>query len=288
MFDFSDYKKTKTYYGGSEKKFGIIIGKHEYMIKFQKYNNFGKEIYNHISEYIGSHIFELFGFNVQQTFLGLYNGKEVVACKNFIENNYQFVPFNDVGESTLDNNKERYNYSYEDIMQMLIDNGKLTNVQNTIKLFWEIFVMDALLGNFDRHGGNWGFLKKDNKYISAPIFDNGSCLFPQMNDEKTMQEIMTSIKETNDRIYKYPTSQIKLNGQKSSYYEIINSLSFKECNDALKKIYKLYNQNKINSLIDSTPFISRTHKEFYKYMIHERFNIIIKASYIKLMEKENE
>ena len=34
--------------------------------------------------------------------------------------------------------------------------------------------MDALLGNFDRHGANWGFIKEDNKYTIAPIFDNGS------------------------------------------------------------------------------------------------------------------
>ena len=191
-------------------------------------------------------------------------------------------------DQSLDNNKEKYQYDYEDIMQMLMDNGKLTNVQDTIKIFWEIFVMDALLGNFDRHGGNWGFLKKDNKYVIAPIFDNGSCLFPQMTNEKTMLEIMNSVEETDNRIYKFPTSQIKLNGKKSSYYEIINSLYFKECNQALKKIYKLFDQQKINQIIDTTPFITNTHKEFYKYMISERFNKIIKASYIKLMENENE
>ena len=39
-----------------------------------------------------------------------------------------FVPFDDVGESTLDQDKELYQYSYEDIMQMLRDNSKLTNV----------------------------------------------------------------------------------------------------------------------------------------------------------------
>lgn len=285
MIDFSNYSRTKTYYGGSERKFGILVDGYEYMIKFQKYNNFGKKIYNHISEYIGCHIFELFGFEVQETYLGTYNSEEVVACKNFIVDSYQFVPFNDVGESTLDNGKEKYQYNYEDIMQMLIDNSKLTDVDETIKVFWEMFIVDALIGNFDRHGSNWGFLKKDNKYCIAPIFDNGSCLFPSMNDEETMVKIMNSEEETNNRIYKYPTSQIKLNDKKSSYYEIINSLAFKECNEALIKIYKLYNQEKINKLIESVPFISKTHKDFYKYMIHQRFNKILKASYEKLMEK---
>lgn len=286
MIDFSIYSKTKTYYGGSERKFGILVDGYEYMLKFQKYNNFGKKIYNHVSEYIGCHIFEMLGFEVQETFLGTYNGEEVVACKNFIIDNFQFVPFNDVGESTLDNDKEKYQYNYEDIMQMLLDNSKLTNVSETIEIFWGMFIVDALIGNFDRHGSNWGFLKKDNKYYISPIFDNGSCLYPSMHDEDIMKKIMNSEEETNNRIYKYPTSQIKLNGKKSSYYEIINSLSFNECNDALIKIYKLYNQEKIDKLIDSVPFISKTHKDFYKYMLYQRFEKIIKESYKKLMERK--
>ncbi len=288
MIDFSNYKKTSTYYGGSEKKFGVMIGTSEYMIKFQKYTNFGKKIFNHVSEYIGSHIFELLGFNVQGTYLGLYRGEQVVACKNFIDENYQFVPFNEVGESTLDNDKEKYQYSYEDIMYMLVDNSKLTNVAETIELFWDMFIVDALIGNFDRHGSNWGFLKKDNKYIAAPIFDNGACFFPQMTDEGLMEVIMNSEEETNKRIYHFPTSQIKLNGKKSSYFEVINSLLYEECNAAVIKICNLYNQEKINQLIDSTDFITKKHKEFYKYMIRQRYEKILHQAYLRLMERKHE
>ena len=36
MKDFSRCKKTNTYYGGSEKKLGILIDGNEFMIKFQK------------------------------------------------------------------------------------------------------------------------------------------------------------------------------------------------------------------------------------------------------------
>ena len=39
-------------------------------------------------------------------------------------------------------------------------------------------------------------------------------------------------------------------------------------------------------MIDSVPFISRTHKDFYKYMLYQRFEKIIKESYKKLMEKK--
>ena len=39
--------------------------------------------------------------------------------------------------------------------------------------FWDMFVVDALLGNFDRHNGNWGFLVDERTGQSelAPVFD---------------------------------------------------------------------------------------------------------------------
>lgn len=278
--DFSNYPLSNIYYGGSEKKLGILIDHHRYMLKFQKDTPFGKRN-NHLSEYIGSHIFELLGFQVHQTYLGRYKNAEVVACKDFVENGMQFVPFNDVGESTIEVDKEKYQYSYEDIIKLLMRNQKLTAVDQTISTFFEIYIVDALLGNFDRHGANWGFLKKENKYILAPVFDNGSCLFPQMINEDEMKLILNNENEINERVYKFPTSQILLNNKKSSYFEVIFSLSYKECNNALIKIFPRINLNKINSLIDSIN-ISNIHKTFYKVMIQERYNKILKSSYQKL------
>lgn len=103
------------------------------MLKFQKNTLFGKR-FNHISEYLSSHIFELLGFNTHKTFLGNYRGNEVVASKDFITEGAQFVPFNDVGESSIEVNK-LYQYSYKDIIELLGRNKKLTNVQETVSIF---------------------------------------------------------------------------------------------------------------------------------------------------------
>ena len=256
------------------------------MLKFQKNTPFGLR-FNHISEYLGSHIFELLGFDVHRTFLGVYQGQNVVACKDFVINGYQFVPFNDVGESTIEEDKERYQYTYEDIVELLENNKKLTNVEETIASFFEIFIVDALLGNFDRHGANWGFLKKNNKYKLAPVFDNGSCLFPQMIDENEMAFIIHNEEEINKRVYKFPTSQIKLRGNKSSYFEVISSLEFEECNRALLKIYPRINLSEIFDLINNIESLSELHKKFYRSMIEQRFKKIIEFSYLKLRGKNN-
>lgn len=280
--DFSEYNLNGKYYGGSERKEGISIDGEDYMIKFQKQTAFGKRN-NHVSEFIGSHIFELCGFEAHKTYLGYRDGEEVVACKDFNVPGKQFVPFNDVGESTLDQDKETYQYDYEDIMRMLRDNSKLTNVRETISMFWRIYIMDALLGNFDRHGANWGFIKENNRYTLAPVFDNGSCLFPNLVDEAEMQEIIASEEETNKRVFKFPTSQVKINGKKSSYFEVINSLQFEECNDALQYVMSQLDMTKIEELIDDTPLISEVQRAFYKHMLTARYNKILMDSFEKLV-----
>ena len=279
--DFSEYKLNGKYYSGSERKEGISIDGEDYMIKYQKKTAFGKRN-NHISEFIGSHIFEICGFNTHKTYLGYRNGEQVVACKDFNVEGKQFVPFNDVGESTLDRDKDTYRYDYEDIMKMLSDNSKLTDVRETISMFWQIYIMDALLGNFDRHGANWGFIKENNSYTLAPVFDNGSCLFPNLTDKEEMKDIMRSKEETDKRVYRFPTSQINLNGKKSSYFEVINSLQFEECNNALRYVMSKLDMSKVEKLIVETPLILDVQRDFYKYIITERHNKILKASFEKL------
>lgn len=279
-YDFSNYPLSNIRYGGSERKLGILINGEPYMLKFQKISQFGKRN-NHLSEYLGSHIFELLGFNVHQTYLGSYKNEAVVACKDFVCDGYEFVPFNDVGESTIETDKEKYQYSYNDIILLLEKNKKITSIEETVSIFFDMFIVDALIGNFDRHGANWGFLKKDNEYSLAPIFDNGSSLFPQLVNEDEMKLILSDEDELSERVYKFPTSQIKLNDKKSSYFEVISSLKFNEINKSLLNIYPKINLIKINCLIDSLN-ISNIHKQFYKRMIEERFNKIIKYSYEKL------
>ncbi len=281
VYDFSSCQISNIRYGGSERKIGIWINDEPYMLKFQKDTKFGKRN-NHLSEFLGSHVFELLGIEVHKTFLGEYFGEKVVACKDFVTDGYEFVPFNDVGESTIDTDKEKHQYTYEDIILLLEKNRKLTKVNETVSAFFEIYLVDALLGNFDRHGANWGFLKKEGKYRLAPVFDNGSCLFPGLVNEDEMRFVLENDGEIDERVYRFPTSQIKLGDRKSSYFEVISSLRYKECNEALLKIVPRVDLGKIDGLIDSLD-ISNTHKAFYKTMIKARYEKILKYSYDRLM-----
>jgi len=284
MKDYSRYPDGNRYYSGAERKKSILINGKPYLVKFQKNSREGLR-FNHVSEYMGSHIFALLGIETQETFLGSYKGENVVVIQDFLGDDEVFVPFNGVGDSSLEQDKEKYQYSYEDIIDMLQDNVKLTDVEQTIDLFWDMFIIDALIANFDRHGSNWGFIKKDNKYRLSPVFDNGSSLFPQLNTDEKIEAVLGNQDEIDMRIYKFPISQVKYRGKKSSYYEIISSLAFEECNNALVRIVEKIDFNRINKLIDSVENISEIRKTFYKTILEQRYKKILLKSYNELMTK---
>ena len=283
--DLSSNNAVSQYYGGSERKMGIVVDGQPYLMKFQMRSEFGPK-FNHVSEHLGSQIFNLIGLESQETQLATYRGEEVVICKFFLNKGEQFVPFNDIGDSSLDTDKGHHHYSYDDISYLLRMNRKLTDIEETSDRFWDIFIVDALLGNFDRHGGNWGFIKKDNRYRLSPVFDNGSCLFPQMYDDAEMSSIIASEELTNERVYKFPTSQIKLRGKKSSYHEVISGLTFPECNDALKRIVPRIDLERIGTVIDDACFISDIHKQFYKHMVKNRFEKILEEPFLRMEEMQ--
>lgn len=279
--DYSRYQSSGRYYTGAERKKGILIQGEPYIVKYAKNSPQGIT-YSHISEYIGSHLFQMVGLEAQQTFLGTCDGNPVVVMKDFIGEDEIFIPFNDVGDSTLEQSRERYQYTYHDIMQMLEENMKLTDVEGTIQHFWNMYLVDAWIGNFDRHGSNWGFLKKDNRYRMAPIYDNGSSLFPRLNTDMKLQKILDSEEEMLKRVYTFPTSQILLQGKKSSYYELIDSLQYEECNEALMRMKPKIDLEKMEKIIDGVEEISALRKTFYKRMLYLRYEVMIKEPYRKL------
>ncbi len=258
-----------------------MIKGEKYIVKIQKNSEVGL-ICTHVSEYIGSHIFESLNIDVQETELGIMDGENVVVMKNFLKEDEKLIAFNDVGDSTLERDKELYQYTYEDIMAMLSENTKSTDVQETIDRFWDMFIVDALIGNFDRHGGNWGFIKIGNAYRIAPVYDNASCLYPRLNTDERIDHVLSSEEEIDRRIYGFPTSHIKIGNKKSSYYEVISSLRFEECNKALSRIVPRVDFEKIDRIIDETEGITDIRRHFYKVMLRERFEKILKASYTKL------
>ena len=285
--DYSNYEVNNKFYNGVDKKIGICIHGENYLIKFRKNEGINKG-YNHVSEYLGSHIFSILGIEAQEAFLGKYKGEEVVLIKDFNKEGSFFVPFNELSDAYLDEDDGVFEYSFEDVIKLIKENEKIVDVKKTVETLWEVYIVDALIANADRHGNNWGFIKKEGRHTLAPIFDNDHSLYSKLDDEKRIKEILKDENEINKKVYEGPVSPIKLDGKHSIYYEVISSLRYEECNEALKRIVERMDLDKIYTLIDSVEFITSLRKQFYKTMIKERFEKILLAAYKKLVGENNE
>lgn len=150
-----------------------------------------------------------------------------------------------------------------------------------------MFIVDALIGNWDRHNGNWGFLynSRTDEISIAPVYDCGSCLYPQA-DESVMKVTLENSAEMDFRVFEIPLSGIRQDGEKIRYFDFISSLKNKDCNAALKRIMPKIDMNRINALIDETPSISDLQKTFYKRMLAERKEKILDKSLQLLRKRE--
>ena len=294
MLDFTSLpRRNKSYAGANGNKIAVVYNGELYMLKFPGAARLNQDLsYANgcISEYLGSHVFELAGIPVQKTLLGTYtlNGKEkiVVACKDFTATGLVLQDFTSMKNTVLDSDSNGTGTELNDIVEA-IEAQTMTDPAELSRHFWDMFIVDALIGNWDRHNGNWGFLYNTvtDEVQLAPIFDCGSCLFPQA-DENIMRAVLDDPAEKELRIFERPLSAIRQDGQKINYFDFISSLKYPACNAALKRIAPKLRQQDLRELVDSTPFISDLQKEFYRTMLSERKERILDYSLDKLLTRE--
>ena len=290
MIDFSNLPFKKKAYGGANgSKLSVVYKNELYMLKLPIHalRNPNLSYTNSCtSEFLGCHIFNMLGVKAQETILGTFNyhGKTriVVACKDFTSPGNVILDFASIKNQIIDSASNGYGTELRDILDT-IEKQTVVDSKELSEHFWNMFVIDAFIGNWDRHNGNWGFLynqETDHMEI-APIYDCGSSLFPQINDE-LIKKVLNSKVEMNARVYDLPTSAVLIDGRRANYYKVITSLEYKHCNEAIKRIVPKIHLEKINSLIDNVEQLSILQKEFLKKILKLRKEIILDATLNKL------
>lgn len=286
MIDFTNCRVIpgRVYNGANGSKIAVEYNGEAYMLKFPpsaegkptdlSYTN------SCISEHIASSIFNMLGISAQETFLGTFTvkGKEklVCACKDFTTGDKRLFDFCSIKNTVLDSDSNGSGTELSDIMDT-IDKQQYVSPTVLREHFWNMFIVDALLGNFDRHNGNWGFLYDDvtGETEIAPVFDCGSCLLPQASDE-VMRKVLVNEAELHARVFQFPTSAIKLKGRKINYYDFLLHSNNEDAKFALQRIAPRINMEQIESFIDQVPGISGLQKEFYKMYVNARNDLIIR------------
>lgn len=192
MIDFTLFQIDLTAnYGSSNQKRGIVYQGERYMLKMpdhisdDKRNDLNRSYSNSIySENVCCEILKKLGFEVQETLIGYIespNGerKPVVAYKSFVPQGYFMVDFRAIADAVLIDRRAGKIPRIEVIYSVMSGNNAYFSKEVgaiALERYWDTFILDAMLGNFDRRANNWAyFVKNDGSELKfAPIFDCGS------------------------------------------------------------------------------------------------------------------
>lgn len=284
-------------YGGSDKKRTLFYDGRYYMVKFPEEPRSKKVEISYINsqfaEHVGCQIFKLAGMEAQNTFLGRYvdssTGKEkiVVACEDFTQDGNRLLEFSKIGLHEMNSDK-KYATNFEDVHE-LIERIRIPMDKTVLtKYFWDMFVVDALIGNIDRHLDNWGLLEQpDGRMIPAPIYDCGSALSPLKSDEEK-QALLENPNLMKSREYNLCTVYRKF-GTRVAYHEIFKDPPHDLEEAILRMVPRIQTaMPKMEAVIDATEGMTAISKAYMKKSVDMRLEKILSPALKKVQGRQYE
>ena len=207
---------------GRLKKTWIIENKTRYLLK----GGYKNEVMQPFNEVLATMICKRMGFKHVPYELAIVNDKVVSKCPCFITKDTELISAYQI----LHNNCHKNN-AYIEYINILEEHG----IKNARENLEDMFILDYLMLNEDRHLGNFGIIRnvENLKWLeTAPIFDTGQSL----------------------NILDYNDEELLINGAGRFFYE---SNNFDYLLTKIKDI-KRYDLNKLDGLCDE--FDSLLHK----------------------------
>mgnify|MGYP001046233247 CR=1 FL=1 len=240
MIVITDNMRNGKMYDGNSAKFGISLSGVDYIIKMSKKG--GLSVF---TEYIASNFIYAVDIPCQIVQLGKYGNEFVDVIKDFTSGTeYTLHSFKETRQSSENTDISNKIYSYKDVEYLIEKHTKMSidQIERSKRCFWDMFICDAILGNRDRHKGNWGYLSNGINYSFAPLYDNGGCLFPDVN--KQINNFLVDKKSfLESRIFTFPASLFQLrrvirnkeSDYRTNYYEM-----FSEYSKTIRLILRVY------------------------------------------------
>ena len=306
IYDFNNNKDSGRKYGGmAGAKLGIIFNNENWILKFPKSTKGFNTVEisyttTPLSEYLGSHIYESIGVPVHETILGIKDEKVVVACKDFKEKGEELYEFREIKNEYVKGLEEKIEklsssstngrIDINEVMLIMEDNPTFKQNPDLKDRFWDMFVIDSLIGNNDRNNGNWGILVNEDTQSTriAPVYDNGACFSTNMSEER-MEMILKDETRFENSAYISRSSAFYENDNNINPLKYIEKASNADLNRAILRIVPKINLNKIKDIIYDVPnskgkikITSDIIKEFYYKLVEYRYNNILLPVYERL------
>lgn len=148
------------------------------------------------------------------------------------------------------------------------------------KRFWDMFVVDTMIGNNDRNNGNWGLIKnRDGSYRISPVFDNGSSFLPKSSEEK-IERILKDEAMLKNMIYSGYSCIYEMKGHRINPIKYMENTENTDCKKAILRIVPKIREhlNDFKKLIHDIPnqckgvlIIGDRTKEMYSVLIESRY-----------------
>ncbi|MDR1700721.1 MAG: HipA domain-containing protein [Lachnoclostridium sp.] len=300
VIDMNEAIISRRVYQNTSLKKEPLVWNHEYfLLKYPERNRHVTHTFqvssymnNAISEYVGCHIFDSVGIQTQQTFMAKRDGCMGVACKDFVEREkgYELQEFGDLANRYFSSSDLGRNPTLETIYYVYENHETLQEISEKAKeRFWETFVIDALIGNPDRHIGNWGFLVNPNtKAVKlAPVYDCGSSLYAKIDDLR-IRELLASPKDIEMLVHRVPQGKITYEGKKYDYSTAFMTPIHSDCQNALLSIFPKIDMKRIHTIIKDTPTITVERMELLTQITTNRYQQILQPAYEIAMKQQRE
>lgn len=178
MLTVLDTMRNGKQYDGASEKFGITLNGADYIVKFSS-KGLTTQLY---SEHVGSRFIRLLGVPCHKTLLGTYNNRMCVLLEDFTSPMIRLRTFHHAMQSSGGYEPGYVVYTLDNILSLIEQSTHMSGVERAAirQQFCNVVICDALLGNTDRHWGNWGYLVENGHYKPAPIYDNELSLYADL------------------------------------------------------------------------------------------------------------
>lgn len=300
-YDFSSLDLKVSMYDGAAEKRTMYMGGYRYMVKFgyvldpDKRNSTRTSYVNlPVNEYIGSNIFAAVGIPAQRTLLGEWRGQSVVACLDFMQRLnpvYRLLHFKQLEVSMPgESGRSKARPEWDFVRHVLEDSPDLDAVREpAMRRFRQMICVDALIGNYDRHSNNWGFIADGNANIIdlAPIYDCGSSLAPHLSVEE-MQARLADSKLMRDANLDSPTMAMNVHGKRRKYAYFLTGPHGAEFRRELIDLWPRLGKDVTDPVIDAVPHLDDLHRDFYRATLDARRQYVLKPAYELALKEQRD
>lgn len=293
LVDFNRVPRLNRFYGGNAgRKIAVEYQGQPWIIKFPESaaGAKGRETSyttSPVSEYLGSHIYASLGLPVHDTVLGFRDGEIVVACRDFTYPNRKLMEFKNLKNSISDDLDSGFsgrpsdgnNVAMSDVVNAIVELDDVYDAQVMLERFWDMFIVDAFIGNKHRSNSDWGLLAEGDRVAGlAPVYDNGDSFFNKRRSVTSAGRFEDGSPAAQESIEAEASIYLKDDGHHVMPFKYISEGLDEGCNAALARFAERLDMVEVLGIVDSLPtessgliVVEPETKELMKRMLVDRF-----------------